>query len=73
MSDSYTDMPRWEELKVEAQSLKEVLGGFALVGVMDRDMNHIASMEEEIDRKNREALVAYWLSSEYGQLPHVIN
>lgn len=73
MSDSYADIPRWEELKVEAQSLKEVMGGFALVGVMDQDMNHISSMEDEIDRKLREALVAYWLSDEYGQMPPMIN
>ena len=64
MTESSTDFPltRWTALNQEVQDMTDVLSGFSLVGVMDRDTNHIADMQEEIDRKAREALVAYWLS-----------
>ena len=71
MSELFEDAlpPRWEMLNQEVQSLEDVLSGFTLVGVLDRDINPIASLEEEIDRKAREALVAYWLSTGNGELP----
>ena len=59
--------PRWEVLHQEAQSMKEAIKGFTLLGVLDREANHIAAMEEEIDQKSREALVAYWLSKGEAQ------
>lgn len=64
MSDSpeNSPSPRWTTLSREAQTMKDSLNGFTLVGVLDRENNHIASIQEEIDCKNREALVAYWLS-----------
>ena len=60
---------RWEVLTQEVHSLEDALSGFTLMGVLDRDTNHIASMEEEIDRRTREALVSYWLSEPSGDLP----
>ena len=58
--------PRWATLEQELKVMREALNGFTLVGVLDREVNHISSMEEEIDRKTREALVAYWLDSGVG-------
>ena len=64
MSDSPKDAPsaRWVALNEEVQTMNDSLNGFTLMGVLDRDANHIATMQEEIDCKAREALVAYWLS-----------
>lgn len=71
MTDSRKDVPdaRWETLNREVQSMCDALDSCTLMGVLDRDTNHIASMQDEIDRKTREALVAYWLSNTYGELP----
>ena len=66
-------MERWEALHLELQSMQEALNGFTLLGVLDPDSNHIASMEEEIDRKTRQALVAYWLSKGEGNLPEGLS
>ncbi len=65
MTESYKEepCPRWTSLNREVLNLKDALNGFSLVGVLDRDTNHIASMQEEIDRKTREALAAYWIST----------
>ena len=64
MTEPSTNFPitRWTALNQEVQDMTDMLNGFSIVGVMDRDTNHIASLQEEIDRKAREALVAYWLS-----------
>ena len=62
---------RWATLTQELRSLSDVLSKFTLVGVLDRDINHISSMQEEIDRRTREALVAYWLERQQGELPQV--
>ena len=71
MSDSPRDPSpaRWTTLTMEVHQLEQALSTSTLAGVLDTDTNHIASMEEEIDRKTREALVAYWLSSSAGDLP----
>ena len=71
MSDSRRDVPdaRWQTLSREVQSMKDTLNSSTLVGVLDRDTNHIASIQEEIDQKTREALVAYWLSDTRGEMP----
>ena len=71
MSDSRKDMPdaRWKILSREVESMKNTLNSSTLMGVLDRDTNHIASMQDEIDRKIREALVAYWLSNTWGEMP----
>ena len=61
--------PRWETLSREVQHMKDALNGFTLMGVLDREVNHIAAMEEEIDQKTREALMAHWLSSNDGEPP----
>ena len=63
---------RWNMLTGEIRSLEAVLNGLVLVGVMDRDTNHIADLQEEVDRKTREALVAHWLSEKQGELPQGI-
>ena len=60
---------RWQALTQELHSMEDALSGFPLVGVLDRETNHIATMEEEIDRRTREALVSYWLSKPSGNLP----
>ena len=71
MSDAPNDNPidRWATINREVQELRYALSGFTLMGVLDRDTNHIATMQEEIDRKAREVLVAYWLGSSQGELP----
>ncbi len=63
---------RWETLSQQVQSMQDALKGFTLMGVLDGDTNHIASMQEEIDRKTREALMAYWLGIKQGELPQGI-
>ena len=74
MSDASKDAPftRWATLDREVQDMKDALNGFTLMGVFDKDTNHIASMQEEIDQKAREALVAYWLDVRHGELPKTI-
>ena len=67
-----TSSTHWTTLNREVRAMKESLDRFTLVGVLDRDTNHIASMQEEIDRKTREALVAYWLGTKQGELPNGI-
>jgi hypothetical protein len=47
--------------------MERALNGFPLLGVLDREDNHISSMQEEIDSKIREALAVYWLSEEQDQ------
>ena len=66
MPDSLTNLPydRCKLLNQEIQQLNIALNGSTLLGVLDREKNHIAAMQEEIDQKVREALVAYWLSQE---------
>ena len=70
MSDSHVDTPstRWTTLNREVHVMQKALNGFTLLGVQDRENNHISSMQEEIDWKTREALTAYWLSMDQGQL-----
>ena len=63
---------RWNTLTGEIRSLEVVLNGLVLAGVMDRDTNHIADIQEEVDRKTREALVVHWLSEKHGELPQGI-
>lgn len=66
--------PRWVTLSREVQWMKDSLNTFTLVGVEDREGNHIASMQEEIDQKIREALVVYWLTTSPGrQIPGDID
>jgi len=74
MSDVPKDTPftRWAVLNQEVHQLEHFLNGFSLVGVLDRDTNQISSMQEEIDRKTRQALVAYWLSMPRGGMPRGI-
>jgi hypothetical protein len=71
MSDAPKDTTstRLETLSREAQAMRHALDGFTLMGVLDRDPNHIASMQDEIDLKTREALVVYWLSAKQGEIP----
>ena len=66
MPDSLTNLPndRCTLLNQEVQQLSNALNMSTLLGVMDRENNHIAALQEEIDQKAREALVAYWLSNE---------
>ena len=64
---------RWEELSREVQSMNRALNGFTLLGVLDAETSHIAAMQEEIDHKTREALVAYWLGNRGHGLPYNIN
>ena len=75
MSDISNDAPssRWATLSREVQELEGALNGCTLVGVLDRDTNYIASMQEEIDRKTRQALVAYWLGVKHGKLPETVD
>lgn len=76
MDDSRQDSlsPRWETLSREVRWMKDSLNNFTLTGVQDREANHIASMQEEIDEKIREALVVYWLTTSLdGQLPGGID
>ena len=68
MSD-HIPSPRWEALSQEAHVMEESLQGFTLTGVLDREANHLATMQEEIDFKVREALVAYWLTGDAGEIP----
>ena len=63
---------RWNTLSEEIRSMEDTLNGFVLAGVLDRDTNHIADIQEEVDRRSREALVAHWLSKKYGELPQGI-
>ena len=56
----------------EIRSLEDTLNGLVLAGVMDRETNHIADIQEEMDRSTREALVAHWLSKKHGELPQGI-
>ncbi len=63
---------RWETLSHEVQFMKDALKGFTLLGVQDVEINHIAAMQEEIDQKSRQALVAYWMDAERGELPQGI-
>jgi hypothetical protein len=63
---------RWETLNHEVQSMKDALKGFTLLGVRDVEISHIAAMQEEIDQKSRQALVAYWINAERGELPQGI-
>ena len=74
MNNSPMDAPvtRCEMLKREIHGLERALSMFALVGVLDMDINHISVMQEEIARKTREALMAYWLSLKEGELPQGI-
>ena len=68
MSD-HSPSSRWETLSQEAHVMEESLRGFTLTGVLDREANHLATMQEEIDLKVREALVAYWLTGDAGKIP----
>ena len=61
--------PRWETLNRDVQSIKDSLNRATLAGVLDRETNHIASMQEEIDQLIREALIVYWLSTDSGDIP----
>ena len=74
MSDLTQGIPsaRWATLNQEVQSMEDALMGFTLMGVLDRETNHIAAMQEEIDQKTREALVAYWLDREQDEFPRRI-
>ena len=56
-------LARWAALKNEVQVMRDALNRFPLLGVQDRESNHIAVMQEEIDVKSREALAAYWIST----------
>ena len=71
MSDLPKDalLTRWEALSREVDLMSNALNGFTLMGVLDREANHIASMQEEIDQKTREALVVHWLGRGDGDLP----
>jgi hypothetical protein len=75
MSDAPKDnlSTHWATLNQEVHQLEDALNHFTLVGVLDRDTNHISSMQEEIDRKTREALVDYWLSIGQGEMPRDIS
>ena len=55
---------RWETLSQEAHAMEKAMSSFTLLGVMDREDNHLASMQDEIDSKVRHALVTYWLTLE---------
>ena len=68
MSD-HSLSPRCEALSQEVQIMEVSLRGFTLTGVLDREANHLATMQEEINSKAREALVAYWLTGDAGELP----
>ena len=72
-SSDGTPVIRWDSLNQELHVMEDVLHGLTLVGVLDRDTNPIADMQEDIDRKTREALVVYWLGPAYGELPHSVN
>jgi hypothetical protein len=61
--------PRWETLSREVDSIKDSLNRATLAGVLDRETNHIASMQEEIDQLIREALMVYWLTTDSGEFP----
>jgi hypothetical protein len=65
MIDSPQEAPvaRWTALRLEAQVMRDALNTFPLLGVQDREGNHIAAMQEEIDTKAREALMAYWIAA----------
>ena len=56
-------LARWAALSGEVQVMREALNRFPLLGVQDRESNHISAMQEEIDTKAREALAAYWIST----------
>ena len=64
MSDSPNSKKngRLATLTREVQLMKDSLKNFTLVGALDRNSNHISSMQDEIDEKIREALAIYWLS-----------
>jgi hypothetical protein len=57
-------LTRWAGLRNEAQIMRDALDRFPLLGAQDREVNHISVMQEEIDTKVREALAAYWISSD---------
>jgi len=65
MVNSSNDAPlaRWAALKNEVQVMRDALNRFPLLGVQDRETNHIAVMQDEIDTKARQVLAAYWISS----------
>ncbi len=63
---------RWNMLSKEVRSLESTLSRLVLAGVLDRDANYIADIQEEVDRRTREALVANWLSKKHGELPQGI-
>lgn len=65
--------PRWETLSREVDSIKDSLNRATLAGVLDRETNHIASMQEEIDQLIREALMVYWLTTDSGKFPDDIG
>ena len=44
--------------------MEKAMSSFTLLGVMDREDNHLSSMQDEIDSKVRHALVTYWLTLE---------
>ena len=71
MIESPKDNPsaRWATLSWEIEAMHEALNGFTLMGALDRESNHIASMQDEIDQKTREALVTYWVGMQRGDLP----
>ena len=75
MNNSSNDTPviRWDSLNQELHVMEDALHGLTLLGVLDRDTNPISDMQEEIDRKTREALVVYWLGPEHGELPRGVN
>ena len=67
MDDHSYDAPlaRWAALRNEVRAMQDALNLFPLLGVEDREHNHISVMQDEIDTKAREALAAYWIYSEY--------
>ena len=75
MSDSPVDAPtsRWEVLGREVRCMQDSLKEMPLAGVLDREANHIAAMQDEIDWKTREALALHWLGVEEGELPEGIG
>ena len=63
-SSQDTSLTRWTGLRNEAQAMRDALGRFPLLGTQDRESNHIAVMQDEIDTKVREALATYWISAD---------
>ena len=62
-SSNDASLARWAALKNEVQVMRDALNHFPLLGVQDRETNHIAVMQDEIDTKARQVLAAYWISS----------